>query len=96
MRGVTSTRASITARGVVMVAHPPCCDSKLARQFRRNFAEQFRLQFREMRQRARHPARGVMLGQAIGRQHVGKALIAGDFAYAIVGPLFLVAAGFVC
>ena len=93
MRGVTSTRASIMPRGVMMVAQSPCSRPTSRRQLGRDFAEQLRLQFGQMRQLARHAAGGVMLGEAIGRQHVGKALIAGACAYGLSGRSLRSAAG---
>ena len=42
----------------------------LGRQLRRHLAEHLRLQFGQIRQPPAHPARGVVLGQPVGGEHV--------------------------
>jgi hypothetical protein len=58
--------------------------------FRRDFGEEFGLQFREMAEGARHSARGVMLGEAIRREHEGAAWVVGRTGVGIIRTLLLV------
>src|SRR5437588_8116635 len=50
---------------------------QVRRELRRNLGEQFRLQFGEMTQKARHPAGGVVLGQPISGENMGKPRVGG-------------------
>ena len=51
-------------------------DLEFGRQLGRHFREQFRLQFGEVTEKTRHPAGGMMLGQAISREDKWKSRIA--------------------
>ena len=68
--------------------HPAAVlEAALARQLGRDLAEHLGLQLGQVGQPARHPARGVVLGQPVGRGHEGEDLDAGLPVRGVVGVL---------
>ena len=81
---VTSARVSISPRRVAIATQSPLCDAELGGKLGADLGEAFRLQLGQPGDPAAHAARRVVLGQAIGRDDVGKARIA-KLVVAVVG-----------
>ena len=75
MRGVTSTRASIKARAVMIVAQSPCFSPACAASSGETSVNNSGCSSLKCESWRRHSARSVMLGEPVRRENVWKACI---------------------